>query len=134
MKLEVIIIDDDEIMIMIQKKMIINSSFNDKPLSFLNGKLGLDYIEKDNDADKLYFIFLDINMPVMNGWEFLDALNKTSFAGNVIVAVLSSSTNESDKQKVLQYTQVTSYLEKPINTQKLNELKQSSQLKYFFKQ
>jgi CheY-like chemotaxis protein len=134
MKLEVIIIDDDEIMIMIQKKMIINSSFNDKPLSFLHGKLGLDYIEKDNDADKLYFIFLDINMPVMNGWEFLDALNKTSFAGNVIVAVLSSSTNESDKQKVLQYTQVTSYLEKPINTQKLNELKQSSQLKYFFKQ
>jgi CheY-like chemotaxis protein len=134
MKLEVIIIDDDEIMIMIQKKLIIYSSFNDRPLYFLNGKLGLDYIEKDNDADKLYFIFLDINMPVMNGWEFLDALNKTSFAGNVIVAVLSSSTNESDKQKVLQYTQVTSYLEKPINTQKLNELKQSSQLKYFFKQ
>lgn len=133
MKLEVIIIDDDEIVIMIQKKMIINSSFSDKPLAFLNGKLGLDYIEKDNNADKLYFIFLDINMPVMNGWEFLDAINQTSFASNVIVAVLSSSTNEADKQKAFQYTQVKSYLEKPINIQKLNELKKVSNLSYFFK-
>ncbi len=133
MKLEVIIIDDDEIVIMIQKKMIINSSFNDRPLAFLNGKLGLDYIVKDNDADKLYFIFLDIHMPVMNGWEFLDAINQTPFAGNVLVAVLSSSTNESDKQKALQYTQVTGYLEKPVSVQKINELKQASKLKYFFK-
>ncbi len=132
--MEVIIIDDDEIMIMMQKKLIIYSSFNDKPLSFLNGKLGLDYIEKDNNADKLYFIFLDINMPVMNGWKFLDAISQTSFATNVLVAVLSSSTNQDDKQKALQYTQVISYIEKPINTQKLNELKQGSKLQYFFKQ
>lgn len=132
MKLEVIIIDDDEIVILIQEKMIIKSLFYVEPLSFLNGQLGLDYILENNDANKTYFIFLDINMPVMNGWEFLEAINQSTCARQVMVAVLSSSTNETDKQKAKQYAQVIKYLEKPLNMQKLKELKEDKKLAAYF--
>lgn len=132
MKLEVIIIDDDEIVILIQKKMIINSSFYDKPLSFKNGKLGLDYILSNKEKDTIYFILLDINMPIMNGWEFLDAINQSAFANQVLIAVVTSSANESDKQKACGYKQVIKYIEKPVNIQKLCELRQDKALKLFF--
>jgi CheY-like chemotaxis protein len=132
MKLEVLIIDDDKLSILIHEKMIKISSFDTQPLSFLNGKLGLDYIHGNNDANKVYLIFLDINMPVMNGWEFLDAVNQSPIAAQVMVAVLSSSTNEKDKQKANQYTQVIKYLEKPLNLQKLEELKAEAKLKAYF--
>lgn len=131
MKLEVLIIDDDKIIILIHEKMIIKS-FHAQPLSFLNGKLGLDYILGSTDANKTYFIFLDINMPVMNGWEFLEAISQSTFASQVMVAVLTSSTNETDKQKANQYTQVVTYLEKPLNLQKLQELKAETKLKPYF--
>ncbi len=132
MKLEVIIIDDDEIVILIQKKMIMNSSFYDKPLAFRNGKLGLDYILSNKEKDTIYFILLDINMPVMNGWEFLDAINQSAVANQVLIAVVTSSANDLDRQKAYQYPQVLRYLEKPINTQKLRELKQLKELESFF--
>lgn len=132
MKFEVIIIDDDEIVILIQKKMIVKSSFHDNPLSFLNGKLGLDYLLNNTDKDKMYFILLDINMPVMNGWDFLDAINKWPVANDILIAVVTSSTNESDKQKAFEYKQVIKYIEKPVNIQKLSDLKQDKALKHFF--
>ncbi len=116
MKLEVLIIDDDEIVILIQKKMIINSSFYDKPLSFKNGKLGLDYILSNKEKDTLYFILLDINMPVMNGWEFLDAINQSAVANQVLIAFVTSSASDSHKHKACQHTQVLRYVEKTINT------------------
>lgn len=132
MKLEVIIIDDDEIVVLIQKKMIVKSSFHNNPLSFKNGKLGLDYILSNTEKDTTYFILLDINMPVMNGWEFLDAINQSTIANQVLIAVVTSSTNESDKQKAFEYKQVIRYIEKPVNIQKLCELKQDKALKLFF--
>ncbi len=85
---------------------------------------------KENDT--LYFILLDINMPVMNGWEFLDAINQSAGANQVLIAVVTSSANDLDKQKAHQYKQVLRYLEKPINTQKLRELKQLKELESFF--
>lgn len=132
MKLEVLIIDDDKIIMLIHEKMIKKSSFHAAPLSFLNGKFGLDYLLGSNDATNVYFIFLDINMPVMDGWAFLDAVNRSPLASQVMVAVLTSSTNETDKQKAQQYTQVIKYLEKPLNMQKLTELKEDTRLATYF--
>ncbi len=71
-------------------------------------------------------------MPVMNGWEFLDAINQSAVVNQVLIAVVTSSANDLDKQKAHQYPQVLRYLEKPINTQKLRELKQLKELESFF--
>ncbi len=132
MRLQVIIIDDDRIVIMIQERMIIKSNFHDAPISFINGKLGLEYILQNNDSDTIYFILLDINMPVMNGWEFLEAINPSGLAEKILVAIVTSSTNESDRQKALKYKQVIAYIEKPVNVQKLQALKNDKQLNKFF--
>ncbi|MEO6639376.1 MAG: response regulator, partial [Ginsengibacter sp.] len=73
-----------------------------------------------------------INMPVMNGWEFLDAINQSPIADDILIAVVTSSTNESDKKRAFEYKQVIRYIEKPVNIQKLCELKQDKALKLFF--
>jgi CheY-like chemotaxis protein len=69
-------------------------------------------------------ILLDLNMPVMDGWEFLDALAKQTWQQHLIVCVLSSSIQPDDLIKAKAYQEVKGYFSKPVNTTLLNELVQ----------
>jgi CheY-like chemotaxis protein len=129
---EVLIVDDDDAIVYINKKLVELSKLHSRPLSFGNGKQALDYLVLDKNADKIYFILLDINMPVMNGWKFLEAIDQYPFAKQVFVAVVTSSIDESDRQKAYQYSHVIDYIEKPVEIDRLNELKLLKELKPFF--
>ena len=59
----------------------------------------LDYILANKDKDKVFLILLDINMPVMNGWEFLDQLNTIVIKPLVKVVIVTSSIDSADKDK-----------------------------------
>jgi CheY-like chemotaxis protein len=69
-------------------------------------------------------IFLDINMPVMNGWEFLEALGKSIAANDSIpqIYLLSSSLDPSDKHKASQIKLVNGFISKPLEIEKLGFL------------
>src|SRR5690242_16201265 len=103
MGLEVLIVDDDAMVILIHKKMIINSAFHPNPLSFFNGKEALDHLLNEKDKSKTFLILLDINMPVMNGWEFLNMLKERPVPDNIQVAIVTSSIDAADKEKAGQY-------------------------------
>ena len=69
-----LIVDDD---IMIQKlhsMLVMKNELAEDFLIFGNGKLALDFVLK-YDENQIFIVLLDINMPTMNGWEFLDAIN-----------------------------------------------------------
>ncbi len=123
MRTEVLIVDDDEIFVMIQRLLFVECGLNDSTLVFSNGREALDFLEASAGEDRFFLVLLDINMPVMDGWEFLEAISDTFPIERVRVVLVSSSVNVRDKLKANQYRHVISYLEKPINLETLITLK-----------
>lgn len=76
----------------------------------------LDQSKKQPDV-----IFLDINMPRMNGHEFLEEYSKRSVCGNVVV-MLSSLNQSGDKEKTSAYSCVKAHLIKPLNKTSMDEI------------
>lgn len=126
----ILCIDDDAITLMLCKKVIIKSSFSHEIITAQNGEEALQYFktlkEVQNQSKGLpQLIFLDLNMPVMGGWEFLDHFNTPEFAEfkTIKVVVLSSTIDPEDLEKSKQYPMVIDFLSKPITQAMLEYLK-----------
>ena len=95
----------------------------DKITIFMNGKEALDYLitNKETDVD---LILLDINMPVMNGWQFLSNIERVwrGIDKSIPIFILSSSVNTYDKQKSAEYESVKGFINKPLNDNDLKEM------------
>ena len=76
----------------------------------------LDYFKTTSLLPEV--ILLDINMPVMNGWQLLDELNKLSITLPPVFMV-SSSSSKNEQEKITGYSQIKSFIEKPLDKQKL---------------
>jgi CheY-like chemotaxis protein len=126
-KQNLIIIDENKITHFILSKMFLRNSFFSKPITFLSALEALDFLTKSNVADDSYYlIFLDINMPVMNGWEFLDTFSKNNYKeifNNTKVVVLSSTIDPRDIEKSKTYSMVIDFLSKPITIDMLEFIK-----------
>lgn len=122
MDFKVVIVDDDSVVLFLHNLLIEKSILPSAEGSFKNGKEALDYISHDGVHQTPYLVLLDINMPVMNGWDFLEAIQKTDFKDNVYVAMVTSSINSNDVEHARQYPQVIDYLEKPLCKESCEEL------------
>ena len=113
-----IIIDDDPISNMICSKSIEKLFHTANNKTFTNPLSGLDCIFlKYKDADTYEaFLFLDINMPVLNGWGVLDKFNDfpDAIKKHFNIYILSSSVENKDKQLALENPLVSGYIKKPL--------------------
>ncbi len=123
MSFETLIVDDDALIVFIHKKLVAKNGFPSEPKTFLNGQTALDYLLSESSSDSQYLVLLDINMPVMTGWELLDKIQNQPIAQRVKVAMVTSSVDRSDKVKAEAYPQVVSFLEKPVTNDMLQTLK-----------
>ncbi|WP_037320471.1 two-component system response regulator [Salegentibacter sp. Hel_I_6] len=112
----IILVDDQPIANFITRKLLEIEGYNKNVLDFTNPEEALAYLE---DKQKT-LIFLDLNMPEMNGWEFLDSLESKKHEHKIII--LSSSTSSIDQTRAKTYESVIRYVEKPLNKAKFNEL------------
>lgn len=117
------IIDDDQVYQLILKKTFEKSMVAKTVLQFYNGEEAIDYFKTGNTpVEELPEILLvDINMPYMNGWQFLEALDTLSFATQYQprIHIVSSSPACEDIEMAHQFKRVTSYIVKPITRDKI---------------
>lgn len=124
MDFKVVIVDDDSVVLFLHRVLIDRSILPSAEGSFKNGKEALEYISRDGIYKTPYLVLLDINMPVMNGWDFLEAIQDKDFKENIFVAMVTSSINTKDVEHAKQYPQVIGYLEKPLQKEACEQLYQ----------
>ena len=124
--LHILIIDDDEINNFIAAKLIDKIPPKAKVSTCVNGQEGIDFVKnKLNNQDEFPdIIFLDINMPLMNGWEFLEEYEhiKNDIKKKVTINMLSSSVYNDDISKAETYTTVNKFISKPLTGDKIKDL------------
>ena len=115
------LIDDDEIYIFTAKKLINKTDFSEEVKFFYNGKEALRAIKSKlyNEEELPDVILLDLNMPIMDGWQFLDEFIRIKTKKTISVYIVSSSVNPVDLERAKTYNMVSNYIVKPISREKL---------------
>lgn len=118
------IIDDDKIYHILTKRIIENSNVADKILEFYDGQEALDFITQNQDKPECLpdLIFLDIQMPFVDGWQFLDVYKKMDLPKPISVYIVSSSISALDHQKSRQYKLIKDFLIKPFKRDQVLEI------------
>jgi CheY-like chemotaxis protein len=115
---QILLIDDDTITNFLNKKLLEKHLLTEDIVVALNGEEALHHLKNSKKSPEL--IFLDINMPVMNGFEFLETYEKLTFPDQKEskIFVLTTSNHHIDLLKIKHY-KVAGYINKPLTLEKL---------------
>ncbi|MBN9386143.1 MAG: response regulator [Chitinophagaceae bacterium] len=123
------IIDDDEIYQLVMRRTIEQTGVIGSILQFYDGEEALNYFKEKQDTPEGLpdLILLDINMPFMDGWQFLDEFVKIPFKEGYRrkIHIISSSSTSEDINKAKGYSIVSGYHVKPITKDKFEEILRS---------
>lgn len=117
----IVLIDDDPINNLINKRLIKKLNLSPQIEEFLEAENALGYIQKLQPEKKI-LILVDINMPVMNGWDFLEEYAGLGNSRKDKIIMLSSSIDFQDRQKSKGFPYVNGFIEKPLTHEKLKGL------------
>ncbi|MBQ0908119.1 response regulator [Flavobacterium sp. F-328] len=120
------IIDDDKLTARLMTILITKNNFCEKIESFPNAQSAIDVLRENvrNQAELPDAILLDLNMPMMDGWQFLDEFMLLPFLKDIHVFIMTSSIDPVDIEKAKKYAVVKYYIDKPITIQKLQYMQQ----------
>ncbi len=122
MKTKVLIVDDDKVICKITKRMFQISGLPEDPITFNSGDQAFDFLKQQNNKQQNTVIFLDINMPFMDGWEFIDLLEKENMLTNITIYLITSSIFPEDHRRAKENKNVEDIVIKPITLEKTKEL------------
>lgn len=122
----VCIVDDDDIYRLVASIEIKKTEMVNNIIVFPDGQKAISYfiVQKENLEKLPDIIFLDINMPVMDGWQFLEEymLIKSVLPKSIVIYMVSSSVDYRDITRAKNISEVSGYLVKPIGKQRLLEV------------
>ncbi len=118
------IIDDDDITIHLTDRLLRKVEFCHWVETFTDARKALERLKFSLKAGGNIpnMILFDLNMPHMDGWEFMDELVKLPNASKVPVFVFTSSVNPADKERSYKYGIIRDFISKPLTVQKLNKI------------
>ncbi len=129
-KLDVLLIDDDTIYQFVACKTLESTGYVNQIKVYSNGQEAYHFLEKNmkNPSELPDVILLDVNMPVMNGWQFLDVyqLLKQSLSKEIQVFLVTSSMNDQDREYSKKYNCVQDYIVKPLVKEKISQILSSA--------
>lgn len=126
------VVDDDRVFNLMAKILLRDTGIADNPISCTNGQEAITLLEEQQPTNQSILLLLDINMPVMDGWDVLEALQTLPDRQKIHVVIVTSSIDKADREKAHTYGQLISYLVKPIKRENLVALKTTKALAPFF--
>lgn len=120
-KLEILIVEDDQIVSRLHK-FSLSTCFKGDIKVCDNGREAIDHLDSVADQKDEILVLLDLNMPVMNGWEFLEISLSKHYAGKLHVIVVTSSSIKDDREKALDYYHVKAYYSKPLKKENFTDI------------
>ena len=132
-----LLIDDDEVTHFICENVVKSEHLSKEITMLKNGKEAMEYYEDLLNSGKTKgpdLILLDLNMPVMDGWQFLENFDKEleDKFPDTKVYILTSSLDPMDFSKSLNYHNVIGFLNKPLLKERVEEIKNNNQLTSYF--
>lgn len=126
-KLEnVLLVDDDEGTNFLNERIIRLSGYVNNIVKAHNGIQALEYLKLkiNSKHPQPEFILLDINMPAMNGWEFMEAYSQLDEAqkAQIIIVMLSTSLNPDDEKKAREIKEINDFRSKPLTMKMFTDL------------
>jgi len=123
----ILLVDDDDYTNLYNEIIIKKLDICNEIKVFQNGKEALDFLnpEDANDVSKQpELILLDINMPIMNGWEFLEQYGKKmgERKSETLIAMLTSSINKEDRENAFKSGMVKEFISKPLLEKNIEEI------------
>ncbi|AHM61191.1 two-component response regulator [Flammeovirgaceae bacterium 311] len=122
---KILLVDDDPISNYVTEELIREKGICQNIITVTDGKQALNFLQQDRDETSTeagcILILLDLNMPVMDGFEFMEELEARQLHERVKVAVLTSSDNHKDISQAQQFG-FTAYLQKPLVVEEVSSL------------
>lgn len=126
----VLLIDDDKPTNFLHKKVIEKTGIDVDVQALTSASEALDFLtcsgkyEGTVHLKRPGIIFLDINMPGMNGWEFMDAYHKLteSQKAHIVVIMLTTSLNDDDRERAMQDKDIATFYHKPLRAEMVSQL------------
>lgn len=133
MNKKILVIDDDPLILMIHEAVLETQELTCGFEFFDDAGEAMIFMERSENIDTQFLLLLDINMPVISGWDLLDEIQESPFQDNVAVVMVTSSVNEGDRLKASKYTCVEGFISKPLKDTDFEYLKSIEKLVPFFK-
>jgi CheY-like chemotaxis protein len=123
---KVAVIDDDDVFQLIIRKQIEMNNFDYEILNFSNGQDAINFLNQNIDNRNLLpdLIMLDVNMPIKDGWEFLEEyqLLNDEIKSSISLYMVTSSVIQSDIDKARKDENILAFISKPITNKQLKEM------------
>ena len=118
------LVDDDEHTNFLNKAIIRHAQFAEEVIAQMTAEEALNYIKRHQATGDLPdLIFLDINMPLMDGWDFMEQYSRLLLNGSAPkVIMLTSSINPKDEKRAAQIDGIAGFRSKPLSRDVLNEI------------
>ncbi|MEJ0032633.1 MAG: response regulator [Bacteroidota bacterium] len=124
----VVLIDDSDIDLFVQRRFIELSGFASRVITFRSSREALNHLSDSNLKEYPDLIFLDLNMPEIDGFSFLEQYSKQVKGAPTKIIILTSSSSALDRDRAATFGNVIGFLSKPLTEGNLSEIDLSSVL------